>query len=116
VTGKNLAGYLAAEHADLLPILRYIKVDAEGYDLTILSSLSDVIAQYHPFIRAEVYKWTGRPQRERLWQFLQAAGYGVWRVESESNYCGEALRAEQVMDREHYDIFAVLKGSAAPAS
>lgn len=116
VTGKNLAQYLAREHLNLLPRLRYIKVDAEGYDLTVLSSLSDLITQYHPFIRAEVYKWTRRPQREALIQFLAAAGYTVWRVENEDNYCGQALGMESVMERAHYDIFAAPRSAPATAS
>jgi FkbM family methyltransferase len=114
VTGKNLGVYLAREYPQLLHKLRYIKVDAEGYDLTVLSTLSDVIAQYHPFIRAEVFKWTKRPQRERMFQFLAAAGYTVWRVEDEANYCGEMLGPERVMDWAHYDIFGVPDGCVYP--
>ena len=114
VTGKNLARYLAKEHPELLPRIRYIKVDAEGYDLTVLSTLSDVIAAYRPFIRAEVFKWTGRSQRENLFRFLDAAGYTVWRLEDEGNYCGEQVGPERVMDWVHYDIFCVPAGAAAP--
>jgi FkbM family methyltransferase len=116
VTGRNLAAYLAAEYPQLLPRIRYIKVDAEGYDLTVLLSLSDVITQYRPFIRAEVYKWTTRSQRERMIQFLTAAGYAVWRVEDESNYCGETVTADRVMEWAHYDIFAMPQGFGAPLS
>ena len=113
VTGKNLAAYLAREFPHLLPRIRYIKVDAEGYDLTVLSTLSDLIAKYHPFIRAEVFKWTRRPQRERLFQFLAAAGYTIWRVENEANYCGKALGVESVMEWAHYDIFGVPQSTTA---
>ncbi len=107
VKGKNLAAYLAKEYPHLLPRIRYIKVDAEGYDLTVLSTLADLIARYRPFIRAEVFKWTSRPQRERLIHFLAAAGYTVWRVENEANYRGKALGTDDVMERAHYDIFGV---------
>jgi FkbM family methyltransferase len=113
VTGKNLAKYLAAEHPDLLPRIRYIKVDAEGYDLAVLMSLSGILEGYHPFLRAEVFKWTKRPQRERLLRFLLAAGYQAWRVESEANYRGEALTPERLMDWAHYDLFAAPAGPAA---
>jgi FkbM family methyltransferase len=116
VAGKNLARYLAGEQPQLLPRIRYIKVDAEGYDLTVLSSLSDVIARCRPFLRAEVYKWTGRSQRERLCEFLAAAGYSIWRVEDEGNYCGERVTADRTMEWNHYDIFAVPQGSDAPLS
>jgi FkbM family methyltransferase len=113
VTGKNLAAYLAREFPDLVPRIRYIKVDAEGYDLTVLLTLSDLIARYRPFLRAEVFKWTNRSQRERLFQFLAAAGYAVWRVESEANYGGKILAAKDVMELAHYDIFAAPQPASA---
>ena len=116
VTGRNLAKYLGAEHPQLLPRIRYIKVDAEGYDLAVLSSMSELIAQYRPFLRAEVYKWTGRPQREQLFQLLTGTGYSIWRVEDEANYCGERVEAGRAMEWAHYDIFAVPRGAAAPFS
>jgi hypothetical protein len=114
ITGKNLARYLEREHPQLVPRIRYIKVDAEGYDLTVLLSLSGLIERYRPFLRAEVYKWTGRAQRERLIRFLIAAGYSVSRVVDEGNYCGEPVTENRVMEWDHYDIFAVPQGSAAP--
>jgi FkbM family methyltransferase len=116
VAGRNLARFLAAEHPQLLPRIRYIKVDAEGYDLAVLLSLSDVIAQYHPFLRAEIYKWTDRPQRERLIHFLAGEGYSIWRVQDEANYCGQTVTANQAMKWAHYDVFAVPQGPAAPLS
>jgi FkbM family methyltransferase len=113
VAGRNLTKYLAAEHPELLQRVRYIKVDAEGYDLNVLLSLSDLIAERRPFLRAEVYKWTGREQRERLFAFLHGAGYEVWRVENEANYRGQRVTATQVMEWRHYDVFAVPSGNAA---
>jgi FkbM family methyltransferase len=114
VTGRNLATYLATEHPDLLPRVRYIKVDAEGYDLNVLLSLSDLIARRRPFLRAEVYKWTGRAQREHMFEFLNGAGYDLWHLESEANYCGERLTASRTMEWSQYDVFAVPRGAAAP--
>jgi FkbM family methyltransferase len=116
VAGKNLGEYLAAKHPELLPRLRYIKVDAEGYDLTVLTSLSQLIAQYRPFLRAEVYKWTREPERRRLIEFLTGAGYSLWRVEDEINYCAEPVTADRVMEWNHYDVFAVPPGAATPLS
>jgi FkbM family methyltransferase len=116
VIGKDLAKYLGAEHPQLVPRIRYIKVDAEGYDLTVLRSLSELIVQRRPFIRAEVYKWTTRSQREQLIQFLVAAGYSIWRAEDEATSCGEAVTADRVMNWAHYDIIAVPHGLAPPLS
>lgn len=114
IAGKNLARYLAAEHRELLPRIRYIKVDAEGYDLTVLLSLSDLIARRRPFIRAEVYKWTGRPQRERMLEFLNQTGYDIWRLDNEARYRGQRLTVDQTMEWSQYDVFAVPRGTPAP--
>jgi FkbM family methyltransferase len=116
VVGKNLGEYLAAEHPELLPRVRYIKVDAEGYDLTVLTSLTKMIAQYRPFIRAEVYKWTRRKERRLLIEFLATGGYSIWCLEDERNYCAEAVTADRVMEWTHYDVFAVPQGAPPPFS
>src|SRR6185295_19332398 len=107
VTGKNLTRYLMSEHPDLLPRIRYIKIDAEGYDLAVLLSLAPIIREFHPFIRAEVFKWTGRSKREQLMKFLRENGYSVWRVENEENYCAEIIGQGRLMQWPHYDVFAV---------
>ena len=48
IRDSNLAAVLAHEYAVLVPRIRYIKVDAEGYDATVLSTLTSVIAQTRP--------------------------------------------------------------------
>jgi FkbM family methyltransferase len=116
VNGRRLGEFLEKEYPQLLPKLRYIKVDAEGYDFTILSSLSEIIARYRPYLRAEVYKWTTRAERQQLLQFVIAAGYSPWRLEDESNYCAEPVTVDRVMDWVHYDVFAVPHGAATPFS
>jgi FkbM family methyltransferase len=107
VRGRNLASFLATEHPDLLPRIRYIKVDAEGYDLTVLTTLSGLIAQYRPFLKAEVFKHTSRAQREQLFQFLLGHGYRILRVVNEANHQGPAVELPDVMNWRHYDIFCV---------
>jgi hypothetical protein len=84
--------------------------------LNVLLSLADLIKQRQVFIRAEVYKWTGRAQREQMIRFLTEAGYTVRRVEDEGNYCGESVTADGIMEWNHYDIFAAPKGGDIPPS
>ena len=71
VRGRNLESFLRHQHDELLPRIRYIKVDAEGYDLTILQSLSGLISEQHPYIRAEVFRRLSRTQRQSLFRFLE---------------------------------------------
>jgi len=105
VQGRNLAAVLARDYADLLPRIRYIKVDAEGYDATVLSTLTDVIARTRPYLRAEVFKATTAPQRERMFRMISDLNYTIHRVEDDAHYVGPRLEARDVMTRPHYDIF-----------
>ncbi len=107
VTGKNLPDFLHREHSGLIPRIRFIKVDAEGYDFTILQSLSALIAGVKPYIKAEVFKRTDRASRVKMYQFLVNLGYEIYRVESDSNYRGERLHENDLTSRRHYDIFCV---------
>lgn len=105
VEGRNLPSYLSRQHPHLLPRLTYIKVDAEGYDLTILTTLAGVIAERRPYIKAEVYAHADRAQRARLFQFLAEQRYVVRKVESERNYRGQVLGQADLMRWRHFDVF-----------
>jgi len=105
VEGRNLPSYLHRQYPHLLPKLTYIKVDAEGYDRTILTTLAGVIAARRPYIKAEVYAHANRPQRERLLQFFVEQSYEVHRVESETNYRGQVLGQADLMRWRHFDVF-----------
>lgn len=111
VAGKNLESYLKNQCSQLLPKLSFIKVDAEGYDTRILKTLSSVIAERRPFIKAEVYKHTDQLQREELHQFFAGHRYAVHRVESESCYSGQLLSETDMMKWRHFDIFCTPEGS-----
>lgn len=107
VRGEQLEAYLDAYHPDLVARIRYVKVDAEGYDLTVLESMAGLIDRQRPFIRAEVYKLTTRTQREALFEFFASRGYEVRRVADESNYFGEVLKVGDMTRWRHFDLFAV---------
>jgi FkbM family methyltransferase len=105
VAGKNLESYLNNQCPQLLPKLSFIKVDAEGYDIRILQTLSTVIAERRPYIKAEVYKHTNQHQREELYRFFAEHQYAVHRTESESCYRGQLLGESDLMRWRHFDIF-----------
>jgi FkbM family methyltransferase len=105
VRGENLAAYIDAHHPDASGHLRYVKVDAEGYDLAVLESMAALIERQRPFVRAEVFKLTTRAQRERLFAFLEGRGYTIRHIESDANYRGETLTRADVMRWAHFDIF-----------
>ncbi len=106
VHGRNLPSYLSARHPEL-PKLAYIKVDAEGYDLTILTTLAGLISKHRPSIKAEMYAHAHRPQREQLFQFFTDHSYVVHKVENDSKYLGPVLGVADLMRWRHYDVFCV---------
>src|SRR5256885_16754774 len=51
VEGRNVQAFLTGQHPDLIPRLRFIKIDAEGFDLPILEALGTSSAASDPFSR-----------------------------------------------------------------
>jgi FkbM family methyltransferase len=107
VTGKNLLSYLRQTNAAVVPKIRFVKVDAEGFDFAILKTLEELIFRNRPYIKAEVYKNTTLAAREQFFDFLSNFDYDIFYVENETNYCGQLIKKENLNDWKHYDIFCV---------
>lgn len=107
VRGENLQSYIAEHFPALASRIRYVKIDAEGYDYQILKSLKDLVSAHKPFIKVEVFKKLNLAQRERLHDVLVELGYDLFLAESEENYHGPRLGREHLMMRGHYDVFCV---------
>jgi FkbM family methyltransferase len=116
VKGENLERYLEAQHADLVPRIRYIKVDAEGYDLTVLQSLAGLIERVRPYVRAEVFKLTREPQRQALFRFFADRGYTVMRLIGETDYQGQVLAEADMTRWAHFDVFCAPDRDASALS
>lgn len=109
VTGLNLSRLLRDQFSDKLPDLKYIKIDAEGYDLSILETLRDILKEYSPFVKAEVFKHTSDTDRQQMYSFLSDLNYTIFKVENETNYRATELKKSEMMNWKHYDIFGVPK-------
>lgn len=107
VFAVNLEHELRADFATWLPRLRFVKVDAEGYDLYVLQSLAAIIREFRPVIKAEVFKKTDRAYREGLLQFFAAQGYDVFKINAEPLGKGELLGVKNLDLGQHYDILAL---------
>lgn len=110
VQGRNLENYVRSERSELLPRIRYIKVDTEGFDLEVLKSISGIIDQVKPYIKAEVFTKSPRQTRESMMRFLKDRGYVIHRVIGEDDYLGEEVDVSDVMNWRHYDVFCVPGG------
>lgn len=68
-----------------LPLPAFVKVDVEGYELNVLSGMTETIATSRPDIFIELHGIGLQQKREnvgRVVRFLSAAGYAIYHVES----------------------------------
>lgn len=109
VRGRNLADVLRREYADLVPRIRFIKVDAEGFDLAILETLDGILREVRPHLQVEMFALRKSPPgyRRALFDFLVAHGYGVHRIEGPHNVVGEPITPENLARWETYDVLCV---------
>jgi len=107
VEGRNLVTLLKAEFASLIPKIRFVKVDTEGYDHAVLESLSPLLRETKPYVKAEVFKRTSENQRQAFIGFLESLGYAVFHVNRDDDLRGEIVKVDDVMKWKDYDIFCV---------
>ena len=107
VQGRNLTSYLKQNFRELIPSIRYIKVDAEGFDLAVLESISEIIETQKPFIRVEVFKHTDINYRKKLYAFLKRFNYNVHLFGGHTNYKDQPINEDDLMKWKHYDLFAI---------
>ena len=107
VQGRNLAALLRKDYPELMTRIRYIKVDAEGYDGTILESLADWLRDQKPYLRVEVFSKSTAAQRRHLYQTVAGLGYDVQRMVDRTNYRGPRIGEAEMVAEAGFDIFCV---------
>ena len=109
VQGKNLANYLKQHFSELIPLIRYIKVDAEGFDLAVLESITEIVGKQKPYIRVEVFKHTDITYRKKLYDLLTGFDYDIHLFGGGKKYIGQPVTENDLMNWKHYDLFAIPK-------
>lgn len=109
VEGRNLQDFLMRRHPDLIPRVRFIKVDTEGFDLAVLETLQDLLRRQRPYLRVEMFslRKSVPGYRRSLYEFLDGHGYDVHRMESDENLLGDRITPENLMRWNTYDVFCV---------
>ncbi|TBR18610.1 MAG: FkbM family methyltransferase [Chitinophagaceae bacterium] len=107
VEGKNLEKFLHENYSHLISRIKYIKVDAEGYDCTVLESLATIIEKQKPYLRVEVFKHSELNYRKRLYYFLKKYNYQIYYFGGTANYKGQLIEECDLMKWHHYDMFAI---------
>lgn len=109
VPGHNVDAYLRARHADLLPRLRLIKVDAEGFDLAVLETMTPLIEEFHPYLQVEMFslKRSLPGYRQKLFAFLVGQGYEVRKVDKGPFTAGPLVTAENLEQWNYFDAICI---------
>lgn len=100
----DLESELQEDYACFLPRLTFIKVDAEGYDLYVLKSISNLIKKYRPIIKAEIFKSTDDAYRREMLAFFQDLNYAVFKIEQEPLTVGAQITEHNLHAWKHYDV------------
>lgn len=105
VDGVALEPFMRKHHPDLVDRIRYVKVDAEGFDRSVVESMRGLLSRTRPFLECEFFKRLTLEQRVAQLRTLTGLGYEVRRVASESNRRGERIHEGNLMEWPHFDVF-----------
>ncbi len=109
VQGRNLHSYLKANYSQLIPKIRYIKMDTEGYESVVLESLAGLISLCKPYLKVEVYRKLDDGHRRALYQAIAGHGYEIRKVVNEGDYFGEIISEKDMNQWRHFDVFCAPK-------
>jgi len=78
IKGIVLEEYLQSQLPNWLPKLSFIKIDAEGFDKQIITSISSLIAKYKPVVVSECFTKLSKPERDELFDSIASQGYDLF--------------------------------------
>ena len=107
IQGVNLTQILKNQYQEKLPKLKFIKTDTEGYDLSVIKSLLEIIKEYRPYLQIELFKDTTSSYRKEMYNLISSLNYSIYKVNSDIELQGDELKPGDLMTWSGYDIFCV---------
>jgi FkbM family methyltransferase len=104
VQGIRLDRFVSEHYPEMIDKIRYVKIDAEGYDYFVLKSMPQIIAASRPFIQAEIMHGTPRSYRDGIHELLTENGYRIEKHQSGVN-SGSVLTRSELYFTDNFDIF-----------
>jgi FkbM family methyltransferase len=109
VNGKNISLLLRGKFAERLTKLRYIKIDVEGNDYSVVKALANEIQEFRPYLKLEVARPTSKEDRDGIDAFFKRHNYELRLVLDRKTLFGPPLTREHLYGEESIDIFAIPK-------
>ena len=105
--GRNVHALLKQSYSELIPKIRFVKIDTEGYEPFVLESLRELITQTKPYMKIEVYTHLSHERRRALHRSITSLGYTIRRIIDDSHYWGEVLGEDDLSKWRWLDIFCL---------
>ncbi len=111
VTAVSLPQFLEKKVAISLDDLRFIKIDTEGLDYSILCSIRDILSTYRPVVVAECFKRLLRQTRYDMYTMFDEMDFVLFKLdEFEANANVQRLLTKKDMRNwRHFDFCAIPK-------
>jgi FkbM family methyltransferase len=107
IIGVNLENLLRKDYRHLLSSLSCIKVDTEGLDYEILSSLKAIIEEYKPAVIFEVFKKVKKEERYRLFDLFDQFGYDLYQHQAfDIDQTIKKLSRQDMTKQRYFDVYA----------
>lgn len=77
VVGVNLEKWLEKNAKELIPQIKFIKIDTEGYDRYIIKNISSFLLKYRPVIQTELFIYLTINEKIDFFKLLDSLNYKV---------------------------------------
>ena len=77
IRGVRLMDFLQAHYQDWLPKLSFVKIDAEGFDLQIIKTISELLTTHQPILLTEMHRKSTEETRTEMFEVLSDLGYNL---------------------------------------
>lgn len=97
VDGVNVTDFLNANHAEDINNIKFIKIDAEGYDKEILKTLAPIIEKNHPVLMVEAFKFLTPDDIKDYYNTIVNFGYKIYDISPLDNItdCAGPLKLDE---------------------
>ncbi len=97
VEGVNLIDFLNKNYSDDISSIKFIKIDAEGYDKEILKTIRSLIEINKPVLMVESFKFLTELELEDYFNVIDSMGYKVYDISPLDNLkdCAGPLDMEE---------------------